>query len=93
MDTNQVLNIAIIVLVIVVILYLLGYVPMNKPAASGFADFGDGTVPLVGGLVSRYDQVTTDQLVRHDTDGTQKVSTFVSVPANNFGSASLIDTY
>ena len=56
-----------ILLIVAVAYYMwyMGYITlpsMPSTKASGFADLGDGTVPLIGGLVGRYDQTTTPQL-------------------------------
>ena len=53
------------ILLIVAVAWYMGYITMpSMPSmgVSGFADLGDGTVPLIGGLVGRYNQTTTPQL-------------------------------
>ena len=56
------------IVVIAWYMWYMGYITMASLSSmpsmtkSNFADLGDGTVPLIGGLVGRYDQTTTPQL-------------------------------
>lgn len=64
LKSKRTLNICILILAVMLVLYFLAIVPIKQKSSFGGL-FGNGMVPLIGGNVNQYNQITTDQLVSH----------------------------